>query len=179
MRYDYKHEHFIALKLSFPFACCDVSEVNRELRTCIKCHLSSFYLEKVCDFMEFPNDNLKSEQYIHGDVFSFLRRGSTDLNFKLYRAGGGHKYTISFSDEVKLSGSGNPTAETAQIPGVNLDPHWIPFWVDMRKTGRITVGTGATVLLNFTDVSEQLLPFLNFFVSAAGEQIIYCDKKGM
>ncbi len=130
--------------------------------------------------MEFTDEVLKSHRYIHGDVFSFLRQGSASLDIRLSDTMGKHKYSLTFTDQMKLTGGGKILAGPSPIPGVELDPHWIPFWVDMRKTGRIVVGTGSTMLINFTATDgEVFLPFLKFHVTVAGEQIIYCNKKGV
>lgn len=130
--------------------------------------------------MGFADGEMESERYIHREVFSFLRQGTARLIFKLLNSLGQHKHTLDFQDKMRLYGGGSTLAGPTPIPGADLDPHWIPFWVDMRKTGRIVVGTGATVLVNFTATDgEVLLPFLKFNVFDTGEKIIYCDKKGV
>lgn len=123
---------------------------------------------------------MKSDRYVHGYVFSFLRKGKTAMSLKIANGQGQVKYWLHLADEMKLNGGGEVLAAPVQIPGTDLDPHWIPFWVDMRKSGRVVAGTGATLLVNFTATDgEVITPFFMFSVTAKEEQIIYCDKKGV
>ena len=157
----------------FSHCTCSFSNLHRF-------NLPTVFLENICDFIEFTEENQKSSQrYIPGPVFSFLRHGNFTMDFKLSDNTGAHKYHLGFTKQVKLSGGGKLLASSVPVPGVELDSHWIPFWVDLRKTGRVVIGTGSTTLINFTaSDGEVLLPFLKFYGGNAGEQIIYCDKKG-
>ena len=102
------------------------------------------------------------------------------MDLRLSDSNGAHKYNLPFTDKVKISSAGKAVAGPSTIPGVELAAHWIPFWLDLRKTGRIVIGTGSTTLINFTAADGGVLtPFLKFHGRNAGDQVIYCDKKGV
>lgn len=130
--------------------------------------------------MEFTDEEMQSARYARGDAFSFLRKGNADMTLRFSNTQGQVKYRLLLTNEMKLTDSGKLLAAASPIPGTDRDPHWIPFWVDMREPGRIVAGTGASVIINFTATDgEVFTPLLTFYPSAKEEQIIYCDKKGV
>ena len=123
---------------------------------------------------------MESDRYAPGDVFSFLRKGNADINLKFVNTQGQTEYRLIITNKMKLTGNSNVLVSPTPIPGADRDPHWIPFWVDMRKPGRVVVGTGASVVIDFTLTGgEVVTPLVKFLSSAKEEQIIYCDKKGV
>lgn len=136
------------------------------------------YSENVCDFIEIPDDPPKTPRYVHGDIFSFMRRGKAQIEIKLLDSKKIFVYSVKLGDTARMTGGGKELVGPTAIPGIDRAPHWIPFWVDLRKTGRVVVGTGSTVLINYTPEEEKALPFIFFPDLGVREQIVYCDKKG-
>ena len=130
--------------------------------------------------MEFFNDSLLSERSVHGEVFSFLKEGKDKIEIRLGDSSNKSIYVVHLEDQMMLNKAGKTKAGPTLVPGVDLDSHWIPFWVDVRKIGRVVIGTGATVLINYTATEDvKPLSIMWFATPVLGRKVIFCGKKGL
>ena len=133
----------------------------------------------MCKYLDFEAGKNASNLFIHGEVFSFWRQNIKNATLEFYDSFGKVSYSVLFNEAVHLFDGKGILAGPTRIPGIGADKHWIPFWLDMRKTGTIVIGSGATVLLNYTATDCDVTPPFIKFISDESELIMYCDKEGL